>query len=627
MQKIPMDTIKSKFFTFESQEQKFIQRKEIIRCINCNEIPIIDFIQKKNNILVICPNHSNTCNYSTFLSNCSFKCPNCFQPENQEKMNNSNICPNCNLNGKILFTNKCQNHQKIFTHYCKICRNHLCEYCNQINNHNHQKIELKSLLLKDNDKKYIEKNIKEKELILNNLINYIDKIPNENKNKGKGNQLLNLLEEKKKELYIEKIILMNYIEYNNNYFALININKILNFELYNFNVSQKDINCIYSNNEIGCTLNFIRSYLQNGYKQVKKIENSFTIKNFKDNQNIFSIHTKNIKSIYALNESLIVSGSWDCFLKIYNIYTNSIIYSIDQKSMIFNLKKYPLILQKSVNNINNHGVLVCLYCEIVILNIQEKNSKILGHLTISKIKGFGNFIWTAIVFEPDKKIISGCLDNRLSAHKLLPNDKNSNDEIQYCLLQSNMNKEKETITALLQIDDNKFISSSSIDLNDNPSIKFWSFNHMEDKFLLEKAIYDIYCCQYPNSICKINKNLIGLALEYASLSGKIGGIAIVDCRYKEIINIINIYSISCISSISENRFFTCGYDKNLKKRFIKEYMFNNELKEIGALEIFHYDDLINIEIIKESDLMVIGSDEGKITILDNYSICEKANQK
>ena len=290
--------------------------------------------------------------------------------------------------------------------------------------------------------------------------------------------------------------------------------------------------------------------------------------------------------------------------------------------MIFNLKKYPLITQKSNNGINYHGVLVCLYCEIELLNIEEKNSKIIGHLTISKIKGFGNFIWTAIILEPEKKIISACLDNRLSAHKLLPYDRNINEDINYCLTQSNMNREKEAITSLLQIDENNFVSSSSLDLTDDPSIKFWKFDKFEDKFVLENTIYDVYCCQYPNTICRINKNLIGFALEYISLSGKTGGIALVDFRYKEIFCMVSTYNISSVALINENRIFACGYDRGHMKRYIKEYVFNNELKEIGSLEIYHYEDIINIEIINDSDLIILSSDEGKITIFDNYSICE-----
>jgi hypothetical protein len=289
---------------------------------------------------------------------------------------------------------------------------------------------------------------------------------------------------------------------------------------------------------------------------------------------------------------------------------------VETASMIFNLKKYPLIEQKNFN-INNHGLLVCLYCELYILNIKEKNCEIQGIDLICQIKGLGNYIWTSIIMD-DKKIISGCLDQRLSAHKLLPNDTNTNNGIGYCLINSNMNKDKEVITSLLQIDANNFVSSSSMDLCDDPSIKFW--RNENDNFTLEKAIYDIYCCQYANTICKINDNILGFALEYASLSGKEGGIALVDINYKDIFAIVKRDNITCLKSISNNRFFACSYDKNDKKRYIKEYMMNREeLEEKYKLEIHHDDDIINIELIKESDLMVISSDDGKITVFDNYS--------
>lgn len=618
MEKIPNDKIKENIIFNEFQIHNIINNKEIIKCLECNEIPIIDIISKNNNILIICPRHQNTCTYSKFLMNCTFKSPICFKPENINKLNNRYNCHNYNKNEIININNKCKNHQKIIYYFCIQCREYLCFDC-ILNHNNHKFIQLNQLLLTKNNEEFIENNIKNKEIILNNFINYVKSIPNENKYKNKGNQLLILLEEKKKELYIEKLILMNYKVYKYNYFVYINIHKLLNFEkkvnYLNINISQ-----LYNNKDINNILNYIRAYLQNGYKQITKIENKITIKNFKDNENIFHIHNKNIKSICALNESLIVSGSWDCFLKIYNIFINQIIYSIEQPSMVFNLKKYPLITQKAANETNFHGLLVCLYCELHILKLHEKNSEILGHEIICKIKGFANFIWTAIVLEPDKKIISASLDSRLSAHKLLPNDTNTNEDINYCLLQSNLNKEKETITSLLQIDENNFVSSSCLDLTDDPAIKFWFFDKMDDKFILEKAIYDIYCCQYPNTICKINKDIIGFALEYANLRGNIGGIALVNLKYKEIISIIDMFQISCLSYIRENRFFTCGYDRRLKKRFIKEYEFKNKLNEVGSLELYHYDDIINIEIMNDSDLTVISSDEGKITVFDNYSI-------
>ena len=604
----------------EKYESDIIKNKEIIRCINCNELPIIDIIPKNNNILIICPIHQNNCDYTSFLTNCLFKCPICFQSQ----LINSNICNICkknyDLNNKKCVIPKCLCNKNSIKYYCRICRKYLCDECKLKHDTSHPLFFLSSLCLNRNEEIFIENNLNKKELILNNIIKYINNIPNNNTFKEKGNQLLILLEEKKKERLIEKFILMNYKQHNQNYSILVNAKKLLDFEKNNFTDDLPlNLNQPYDAN-LNKNLNYIRSYLQNGYKKVECIEHAFSINNFKDNKNIHHIHNKNIKSIIALNESLVISGSWDCFIKIYNIYINQKIYSIEQPSMIFNLKKYPLIKKKINNNINNYGILVCLYCEISIINIiQEQNSSKLRHSTICNIRGFGNFIWTAILLEPNKKIIAACLDNRLSAHKLLPNDTNTNEDINYCLINSNMNKEKETITSLLQIDEQSFVSSSSLDLNDDPSIKFWHINDFEDEFILEKAIYDIYCCQYPNSICKLNKNIIGFALEYASLSGKTGGIALIDFRYKEIFAIVNTYNISCMCQISENRLFTCGYDRNTKKRFLKEFILKEQLEEIGSLEIYHYDDIINIEILMDNDLMIIGSDEGKITVFDNYS--------
>ena len=610
------------------QNTSLINKVEIIRCLNCNMIPDFKIFPNTNTILTFCHNHRNISNYSIFLSKCLTKCPYCFQIENKEISNNSNACPNCHkvkeikdiINNNI---NKCIIHQQLFYYYCSKCNLHLCAQC--ILHHaciNFPICNLSDLFLSQNDEKFIENNLKKKEDILNYLIKYIENIPNDNKYKGKGNQLLILLYEKRKEIDIEKLFYMNYKEYKNNCKIIMNGRNLLNFEKNNFlNLFPIKI----TDNNFGKNINYIRSYIQNNYQQVHMINNMYSIENFKNNcsKNIYHIHNKNIKSICALNESLIISGSWDNNLKIFNIYINQEIYSIPMPSMIFNLKKYPLITNKGNNDINFHGILVCLYCELLILKIVEKNSIILGHSNITSIRGFGNFIWTSIILEPDKKIISACLDKRLSAHILLPNDRNINDDIKYCLIKSDMNNENEneTITSLLQIDEKSFVSSSSMDLTDNPSIKFWSFNN-SNEFKLEKAIYDIYCCQYPNSICKINNNILGFALEYASLRGKMGGIALVDIKYKEIILLVKMFNISCILSKYNNHFFACGFDRNYKKRYLKEFVLNNELVEINSLELKeNNDDIINIEIIDESDLMAICSDDGKLTIFDNYSKC------
>ena len=604
--------------------------KNIIRCVNCNEIPILDIISRNNSISIICPFHQNACDYSEFLLNCQSKCPNCFYPIKVEKEITHNTCFKCNKiinsNQEMIAQKECLLHKKNYIAFCRTCNKHFCEICTQLHNDNahnknHHIFLLKELFLSKNDENFIENNLKRKEVILNSIIKYIKTIPKDNKSQNKGKQLLVLLEEKKKELKIEYLILMNYKEYKNNYKILVNGAKLLNYEKKNYShFYDLKINFNYYD-ELDIFINQIRSYLQNNYTLIKNIKKELAIENFKDNENIQYIHNKNIKSIISLNESLIASGSWDCSILIYNIYINQKVYSISQPSMIFNLKKYPLIAQKEKSDIKNYGILVCIYCQINILKIQEKNSKIIGHSTICQIKGFGNFIWTSIILAPNKEIISASLDNRLSAHKLLPNDRNINEDINYCLIQSNMNEEKESITALLQIDESHFVSSSSLDLNDDPSIKFWVFNTLEDKFLLEKSIYDVYCCQYPNSIGRINEYIIGFALEYASLRGKNGGIALVDIRYKEIFSIVNTYNISCFCSINENKFFTCGFDRIHRKRYLKEFIFKKELKEIGSIEIFHYDDIISMELVKESELLVIGSDEGKITIFDNYSIC------
>jgi hypothetical protein len=612
MEKLPKDSTKNK-----NNKMIYINKSQIIRCVRCNQIPILKIFPKTNEISIKCQAHNNICDYSNFLQNCKIKCIFCFVP--LSITTNNYFCEKChkifNLNDALNCTNDSPLYKSSYFGFCISCNKNFDNY----NEHNNKYCKCnfyRGKILKPQDEDYINNILIKKEYQLKTLFNFINNISDNNKFKEKGNQILLLLEEKRKELNIEKLIFMNYQDYKYNYFFLENVRSLLEFEQTNiFNELIMPLNGPKIN--YGIMLNEIRSYLQNGYKGVSLVHNDFNLEHYKDYNNVYEIQKKNIKSIVALNESLIATGGWDRLLIIFNTYTNKKIYSVETPSMIFNLKKYPLIEQKDFK-INNHGLLVCLYCELHILNIKEKNCEIQGIDLICQIKGLGNYIWTSIIMD-DKKIISACLDHRLSAHKLLPNDRNTNNGIGYCLINSNMNKDKEVITSLLQIDANNFVSSSSMDLCDDPSIKFWRIEN--DNFFLEKAIYDIYCCQYANTICKINDKILGFALEYASLSGKEGGIALADINFKDIFAIVKRDNITCLKSISNNRFFACSYDKNDKKRYIKEYMMNREeLEEKYKLEIHHSDDIINIELIKESDLMVISSDDGKITIFDNYSV-------
>ena len=95
MENNPLDATKSKHILALSPIENLMKNKEIIRCINCNEFPIIEILHKNNNILSICPSHQNYCNYSTFLLNCSYKCPICFMPEHIENNYNQNFSHIC----------------------------------------------------------------------------------------------------------------------------------------------------------------------------------------------------------------------------------------------------------------------------------------------------------------------------------------------------------------------------------------------------------------------------------------------------------------------------------------------------------------------------------------------------
>ena len=202
MKKIEFDINKS-IHILEQSQLNMIKNIEIIRCITCNEIPIIDIIGNNNNILLFCINHQEKSDYSTFLSKCSIKCPNCFESQNITKINDLNICNRCKnsfkVNDKINIFHKCLFNNNINELYCLACRKYLCNNCKHKHNNSHSLILLSKLFLKNDEERFIKTNIELKEAILNNLFNYINNIQNDNKYKEKTNQLLVLLEEKKKK--------------------------------------------------------------------------------------------------------------------------------------------------------------------------------------------------------------------------------------------------------------------------------------------------------------------------------------------------------------------------------------------------------------------------------------------
>ena len=152
--------------------QNFLNNKEIIRCVKCNEIPILIIHPKINKILIICPFHQILCDYSNFLLNCKFKCPKCFNPGNF-KINDMITCNKCNeaviLNNEINNINICSTHiNQVYMSFCLTCKKNLCIECNQ---HNHHYIcNFLNSLLNNDQIKFIENSLNKKENLLNNLI-------------------------------------------------------------------------------------------------------------------------------------------------------------------------------------------------------------------------------------------------------------------------------------------------------------------------------------------------------------------------------------------------------------------------------------------------------------------------
>ena len=276
---------------------------------------------KTNTISIKCRAHNNIKDYSNFLQNCSIKCPICTGLLSYK--GNHYVCETCHRIMNLDYalnktTNDSPLYKKSYFGLCTTCNKNFDN--NMVHKNNICKCYIYSgNILKQKDENYIYNilNLKESQLI--RIFNFINNISDNNKFKEKANQLLLLIKEKEKELKIEKLIFQNYIDYKYNYFFLENVRSLLEFEQTNiFN------ELIIPNNgpkiDYGAILNQIRSYLQNGYKSVNLIYKNFNLTNYKNCNNVFEVQKKNIKSIVALNESLIATGGWDRFLIIFNIY-------------------------------------------------------------------------------------------------------------------------------------------------------------------------------------------------------------------------------------------------------------------------------------------------------------------
>ena len=150
-----------------------------------------------------------------------------------------------------------QNHYKQYESYCLECEEHLCEKCLQSRNHLfHRKVNLKEILLTQNELKDLDKALK-----------YI-------RDKKEYKKLKELIE----------IIYDTYKKYNNNYYYFMNIQFILDYLFDNYETSQYNLSkeeyqhSVEIKNEKEQELEKMKSDHEIEISNLKKVINDYEVK-------------------------------------------------------------------------------------------------------------------------------------------------------------------------------------------------------------------------------------------------------------------------------------------------------------------------------------------------------------
>ena len=581
----------------------FNQLENIKRCNQCNKIPLIEIIEKKDKYFIKynCENgHKDEINLEDFLNNNknSINKIDCFECKKKQENKFFNyfycitckqvLCINCILNHtkkqhqyNLLsrYDSTCLEHNQYFPYYCKNCNKNICLLC-LYNHKNHNIISLFDQIINDD---------------------YLDKIKNKEKDILKIKNIKNeIIEEFKKQI---KLIEEIYLKYEKNMNLLNNlINNIMNTYIYekklnNYNYeiieNLKEIekikfpipnfsSCknIYEKSEI-----FISFYKMKENKNEIKIDNKIIENiNIENNNNINQQINNNIiiennekkinENNLQINENIkkfnILNTNISNTLNYHTDFVNQIILlqdgriascSNDYSIIIYNKEDYSIQLQ--IQNLDNSVYNI----------IQGNNGYIfasIGYGTITIIKLTSLTSYQIIQnFKPhnrdDNKIIE-LKDGRYvscSDDKTIKIWKFNNNEL---ILDKTLNQDN-YISSIIELKENEIISIP----DGNSSIIFWNINELK----IISQINQIECNYGWNNIKKLLNNII-----------IVGG--------KKFIYLINNYNLINKIEINSECYSICYVNDGSiltghENGYIKQWdLNNNELKLIGEKKVHDY---------------------------------------
>ena len=649
-----------------NKDNKLSQNNFLLLCPVCKLIPKILINELTNEITYIC------------LSSQQKKCK-----KRNYHLNYFNSSENSNIKNDININTKCNTHNKKYTNYCFSCEKNLCTDCinnnsikqnNSINNHfKHDFIDLKmisptgsSINKKKRILESLKKNLNKANLIFEEYISKIKKIWE--KIYIKQN---NLIEYKQK-------IIDTYIQVENNYNSIINLNQIFNqikfinkpFDFLNeviLNESTKDI--IKKINDIFKVKNYGFSNLDEmNVEEVLGEKRNNTLNSSSSTQKQFAIVKTmiNIKMSQNNNNRILkeylICGLSSGILKIYDTAPKFIF----KKNIYLNYNKEGFCCNKEINHlveiykdkdsnknylndeyIKKKNKIYLLICSND-LDIIEISNNFENYCFIQKI-GDTNCIYDKadFIFHDDYNYILA-YSNWLTLFNVYK--KNKKDD-SYNLLVKLNNSEDVCVSFIESENNNKYIEilyANCIETNDNFYLIFYKIFHdekMEQKKIDVNNIKKLKVPSFINDqdcLVKINPCIAALIIgnyvndylnyENANDSGKnINGILLIDLFNKQILSIIESdFYISKIFSISggmltynskERKIYVLKYDNqngNYKEILLNQnnkFLFNVDNFDFCIENFFFNENNRNVENNNQDELILLTELQGGIIAL------------
>ena len=296
---------------------------------------------------------------------------------------------------------------------------------------------------------------------------------------------------------------------------------------------------------------------------------------------------KEIMNLILLHDGNFCTSSWDATIKIFNSENYELLLKITEPN------NYDVCY---VLQLNDNSLILCSNC---IYKYKLANGD-KDYSLETKLSGYNDYLIKVIELK-DNSLITCDWEYKIRVWKRITTGNSNNN--QYELIKSNIN-EGEHLCSLCRLNDYEFISSSNSHLEKgNDTLRFYDLNYNN-----YKTIYNISCSELIDTICQIDEDYLCVALQKWNAK-QIKGIAIIDLKEKQIINIIQGDSMTCISLINskEKIIITGGRDNTNKKSIIREWKLQNKGELIQLYEICTEQNDAITSIIKLNDGRIVSS--------------------